>query len=95
MVNARTTTTMATPGGTSHHQFPAVAAPALNAPSRMVPHDTLVGSPSPRNDSVLSERMAMATRSTVLAKIMGPTLGRMCLVVRCQPPAPRARARST
>src|SRR5918996_1972502 len=73
---------MATPGGTSHHQFPAVPAPAPNADSRIVPHEVLSGSPRPRNDSVVSERMAMATSRTVLAKMSGPTFGRMWRVGR-------------
>src|ERR671914_2716342 len=94
MVNARTTSTMAIPGGTSHHHCPAVAAPALKAASRIVPHEVLVGSPSPRNARVLSERMAMATSSTVLAKMMGPTLGRMWRGVRGPPPPPPARGRA-
>src|SRR4029450_13909764 len=67
-VNASTTNTIASPGGTSHHHWPELAAPAPNACSRVVPHDVERGSPRPRNDRVVSDRIAIATRSTVLAK---------------------------
>src|SRR5659263_642373 len=58
----------------------------------MVPQLKLSGSPRPRNDSVVSERMAMATTSTRLAKMSGITLGRTCLRMMCQLLEPMARA---
>ena len=60
----------------------------------MVPHEVRVGSPSPRKLSVVSERMAIATVSVVLAKTIGITLGSTCFDIWCQRPAPIARARS-
>jgi hypothetical protein len=86
---------MQTPGGISHHHRPAVSAPASNASKMMPPHEVLLGSPSPSSASVVSARIDSATVSTVLAKITGITLGRMCRLTRCQLLAPRARARST
>src|SRR5205085_7149496 len=73
MVNARTTNTIARPGGTIHHQFPANGAPWPNAFSKIVPQEVWRGSPNPRNDSVASDRIAIATVSTVCAEMSGPT----------------------
>ena len=70
---------MQSPGGITYHQAPALGAPAWNAFSSIVPHEIRVGSPRPRNERAASERIATATISTVLAKISGRVLGRMCL----------------
>jgi hypothetical protein len=71
------------------------AAPEPKAFCSVVPQETESGSPSPRNASVLSDRIAIATVRIVLAKIRGPTFGRMWRVLRCHPLAPSARDRST
>ena len=42
-VNASTTRTTHTPGGTMYHQHPVVIAPTSKALSSMVPHDVRVG----------------------------------------------------
>ena len=65
------------PGGITYHHAPWLGAPDSNAFSSIVPQEILVGSPSPRNDSAASERIATATISTVLAKISGIVFGRM------------------
>ena len=70
---------MHSPGGTTYHHAPALGAPESNAFSSIVPHEMRVGSPSPRNDSAASDRIATATISTVLAKISGSVFGRMCV----------------
>ena len=70
-------------------------APDSNASSSIWPHDGFSGSPSPRNESVASERITIGTVSVVLARISGDTLGRMWRVIRCQFDAPSARLRST
>ena len=77
-----------------NHQAPVVIAPTWKASSSIEPHDTRVGSPSPRKLSVVSVRIAMATVSVVLAKTIGITLGSTCRLIWCQRPAPRTRARS-
>ena len=59
------------------------------------PRTACVGSPRPRNDSVDSDRIEMAMISTVLAKISGSTLGRICLRRTHGVRAPSARDRST
>ena len=41
MVNESTSNTIATPGGTIHHQYPENAAPCPNACSKIVPHEML------------------------------------------------------
>ena len=53
-------------------------------------------SPRPRNDSVDSERIAIATISTVLAKISGSTLGRTCfrMIQNVEAPRPLERSRN-
>jgi hypothetical protein len=63
------------PGGRRYHQAPKLIAPAANASSSIEPQDTRNGSPRPRNDSVVSERMAIATVSVVFASTNGITLG--------------------
>ena len=68
---------MQSPGGTMYHHAPALGAPESKPVSSIVPHEMCVGSPSPRNDSEASARIATATISTVLAKISGATLGKM------------------
>src|SRR3712207_8433850 len=77
MVKPSTTSTMHSPGGTRYHQAPREMAPSAKADSRMLPHETLKGSPSPRKESVVSVRIATATTRMVLAKMRGKTLGRM------------------
>ena len=77
-----------------YHHAPVVIAPTANAFSSIEPHETRVGSPSPRKLSVVSARIAMATVSVVLAKTMGITFGSTCLRISCPRPAPSTRARS-
>src|SRR5919204_3711491 len=55
----------------------------------------LKGSPRPRKDSAVSDRIAIATINTVLAMMTGITLGRTWRVTRYQLLAPSAAARST
>src|SRR4029077_5028392 len=74
-VNASTTSTTQTPGGTMYHQAPVVIAPTENALSSMEPQETRVGSPRPRKLRVVSVRIAAATVSVVLAKTIGITFG--------------------
>ena len=50
-----------------------------------------VGSPSPRNASVVSERIAIGTVSVELARMSGDTFGRMCRLMTCAVRARRAR----
>ena len=83
------------PGGTKYHQASSVTAPLSNASSSILPQDAFDGSPSPRNDSVASERITIGTVSVVLARISGETFGRMWRDIRCQLDAPSARLRST
>ena len=86
---------MQRPGGTTYHQAPWLGAPDSNAFSSIVPQEILVGSPSPRNESAASARIATATIRTVLAKISGSVFGRMCVLMMYVSLAPSARARST
>ena len=67
------------PGGITYHHAPALGAPDENAFSSIEPHEMRVGSPRPRNASAASDRIATATIRTVLAKISGSVLGRMCV----------------
>jgi hypothetical protein len=83
-VKASTTMTTHRPGGSRYHHAPALIAPALNALSSMVPQETRNGSPSPRKDSVVSERIAMATVKVVLASTSGITLGSTWRDIWCQ-----------
>src|SRR5581483_595544 len=94
-VNPRTTSTMPRPGGKKYHQAPRPVAPLTKAKWSMVPHDTCTGSPSPRNASVASDRIEPAITSTVLAKINGSTLGRMCSPMIRASEAPNERIRAT
>src|SRR4029079_6031016 len=87
-VNASTTTTTQMPGGSRYHQAPALIAPAENALSSIDPHETRNGSPSPRNDNVVSDRIAIATVRVVLASTIGMTLGSTCRDIWCQCPPP-------
>ena len=64
---ANTSSAMQSPGGITYHQAPALGAPELNAFSSIVPQEMLVGSPSPRNASDASARIATAMIRTVLA----------------------------
>src|SRR5262249_22563647 len=83
------------PGGMKYHQSPWATAPDWLAWSSIVPHDGLAASPSPRNESVDSDRIERAMISTVLAKISGSTLGSTCLRrIHCLL-APSACERST
>ena len=77
-----------------NHHAPVVIAPTSKASSSIEPHDTRVGSPSPRKLSVVSARIAIATVSVVLANTIGITFGSTCLRIWCQRPAPSTRARS-
>ena len=72
---------MHSPGGITYHQASALGAPDSNAFSSIVPHEIRVGSPSPRNESAASERIATATIRTVLAKISGRVFGRTCVLM--------------
>ena len=76
-VNASTTRTTHTPGGTMNHHAPVVIAPTPKASSSIEPQDTRVGSPRPRKLSVVSVRIATATVRVVLAKTIGITFGRI------------------
>ena len=78
-----------------YHHAPDETAPELLALSSSVPQDGWVRSPSPRNDSVDSDRIAIAMISIVLAKISGSTLGRICLRTIHHSDAPSALDRST
>ena len=78
-----------------YHHASRVTAPDSKASSSILPQDALSGSPSPRNESVASERITTGTVSVVFARISGDTLGRMWRVIRCQFDAPSARLRST
>ncbi len=82
------------PGGTRYHQCPALIAPASRASCSSPPHETTVGSPSPRNARVASARMAEEMISVVWASTNGITLGSTCRLMTCQCPPPSARARS-
>src|SRR3954453_5041747 len=95
MVKPITSRQMHSPGGTKYHQSPWATAPDWLAESSRVPHDGLLGSPRPRNESVDSDRIDSAMISTVLAKISGSTLGRICLRRIQVLPAPSACERST
>ena len=77
-----------------YHHAPVVIAPTSKAASSIDPQEIRVGSPRPRKLSVVSARIAPATVSVVLAKIIGITLGSTCRVIWCQRPAPSTRARS-
>ena len=90
----RTTRTTQRPGAAMYHHAPWEIAPAAKASSRIEPHDTAVGSPRPRNDSVVSDRIEIETASVVLASTSGMTFGRTCRVIWCPWPPPRARDRS-
>ena len=73
MVNESTNSTIATPGGTIHHQYPENAAPAERLLQDRAPRELLaLGSGRPRNESVVSVRIAIATMRMVFAKISGP-----------------------
>ena len=86
---------MAVPGATRYAHSGMPAAPLCQALRSMLPQLKFRGSPRPRNESVVSERMAMATTSTVLAKMSGKTLGRMWRRMVCVFVEPMALARST
>ena len=77
-----------------YHHAPRVIAPEPKALSSIVPQLTCSGSPSPRKVSVVSDRIAIATVSVVLARTSGMTLGSTCLLIWCQLPPPSTRARS-
>ena len=77
-----------------YHHAPAEMAPPEKASSRIVPQDTAVGSPRPRKDNVVSDRIEIDTASVVFASTSGMTLGSTCRVIWCRSPAPRALARS-
>ncbi len=85
---------IATPGGNRYHQAPAEIAPWSNALSRIGPQEMWNGSPSPRNDSVVSVRIAAATVSVVFANTSGITFGSTYRFICRQWPAPSALARS-
>ena len=77
-MNASTTSTTATPGGTNHAHLPRVSAPASNDSSRIRPQDQVSRGPTPRNDSVVSRKIAAAMVSVVLASTSPNTLGSTC-----------------
>src|SRR5690606_12178706 len=93
-VNASATPAMARPGGTRYHQWPELTAPASRASCSRPPHETTVGSLSPRNASVASARIADEMIRVVWASTSGITLGSTCRLMTCQCPPPSARARS-
>ena len=86
---------MPTPGGRKYHQHPLPTAPVTNALCKIWPHDVLVGSPRPRNDSVASARMEPAITSTALAITSASTPGRMCRHRIAGDDNPTVRARAT
>ncbi len=59
-----------------------------------MPHEIELGSPSPSSASVVSDRIARETVSTVLAKSTGKTFGRMWRRDRCQLPGPERSCRA-
>ena len=65
-VNDSTTSTTQMPGGRTYHHAPWLTAPVENALSRIAPHDGASGSPRPRKDSVVSDRITIATVSDTL-----------------------------
>src|SRR5690606_15519222 len=83
-VKLSTTSTIPRPGGSRYHHAPPVTAPVSIADLSMAPQETRLGSPSPRNDSVDSEMIALATDNVVLANTSGSTLGSTCLVMMCR-----------
>src|ERR1700677_3864860 len=82
------------PGGSRYHQAPLVIAPLWYAWLSMAPQDTSVGSPRPRNTSVVSDKIALATVRLVDTRISGVTFGSTCLTSTCRLLAPSAGARS-
>lgn len=62
---------IASPGGISHHQEPAVRPPEANASSVMMPQEMLSGSSSPRSDSVVFARIESATVRIAFARMTG------------------------
>ena len=93
-LNARTTSTTQTPGEPRYHQAPCEMAPEEKPCSRIEPHDTAVGSPRPRKDSVVSDRIEMETASVVFASTSDMTFGSTWRVIWCTLPAPSAFDRS-
>jgi len=63
------------PGGTIAHHLPLLMACRRNACSMIEPHDTAVGSDSPRNASAVSSKMATATVRTTFATRSGAICG--------------------
>ena len=94
-MNASTTATIASPGGSTNHQNPAVAAPVSDASRSIAPHEGASGSLSPRKASVDSMMMAIPTARFACASTSGPSAGRTCRPSTCHPDAPSARTRST
>ena len=77
------------------HQASLKMAPPEKASSSILPQEGRSGSPRPRKESVVSDRIATGTVSVVLARISGEALGRMWRSIRWRLDAPRARLRST
>ncbi|EHK87547.1 cation transport ATPase [Saccharomonospora azurea SZMC 14600] len=94
-VKHNTITTIASPGGSRYHQAPALTEPDDNADCNIEPHDTALGSPNPRNDSVDSAMIELPTTSVVFASTSGSTDGSTCRPRMWAWPPPSARARST
>ena len=84
-----------TPGGTIAHHAPAEIAARSNAFSIIFPSEMRLGSPSPRNASAVSSKIATAIVSTVLAISSGATCGSTWRITILVWPAPSARARFT
>ena len=83
------------PGGTIAHHAPDEIAARSNAFSITLPSDVRLGSPSPRNESAVSSKIATATVSTVFAIRSGATCGSTWRTTIRMCPAPSARARFT
>src|ERR1700721_966855 len=64
------------PGGTIAHQAPKLIADRRNPNSIMVPSDTWVASPSPKNANAVSVKIAYPTRRTAFATTSGTSWGK-------------------
>ena len=86
-------TATSAPGGTIAHHAPVEIAARWKAFSITFPSEIRLGSPSPRNESAVSSKIATAIVSTVLAISSGATCGSTCRKTTrvCEAPSERAR----
>ena len=75
IVQARTTNITQRPGGITAHQALLMIASSLKAFSIRLPHEIVLGSPSPRKVMKVSAKIAYAIRRTVFATRSGVTCG--------------------